>query len=154
MEKLRVINENESNNNEYMNFNNNLEENFEQGKTSIFQTLQNSIKEQNALLSNNNDLINNNFNNNNEQIIQEQNIDNNIINAHSISDNNLNNINNEHINFTKNYKEIDDLQIQVDKTKEKLMQFNSKFNMFDDELNSYIKSKLTNELFVYLNKLK
>ena len=152
--EFNINNENESNNNEYMNFNNNLEENFEQGKTSIFQTLQNSIKEQNALLSNNNDLINNNFNNNNEQIIQEQNIDNNIINDHSISDNNLNNINNEHINFTKNYKEIDDLQIQVDKTKEKLMQFNSKFNMFDDELNSYIKSKLTNELFVNLNKLK
>ena len=38
--EFNINNQNESNNNEYMNFNSNLEENFEQGKTSIFQTLQ------------------------------------------------------------------------------------------------------------------
>lgn len=54
----------------------------------------------------------------------------------------------------KNYKEIEELQQQVNKTMDKLKQLNIDKNEFEEDINSHIKNEVRNELLVYLNKIK
>ena len=56
--------------------------------------------------------------------------------------------------YQKKYKEIEELQNQVNKTMEKLKQLNMNFNEFENIINSYVKDEVKNELLIYLNKAK
>ena len=54
----------------------------------------------------------------------------------------------------KKYKEIEELQEQVNKTMEKLKQLNNSFNEFENNINGFVKDEVKNELLIYLNKVK
>ena len=54
----------------------------------------------------------------------------------------------------KKYKEIEELQEQVNKTMEKLKQLNNSFNEFENNINGFVKDEVKNDLLIYLNKVK
>jgi hypothetical protein len=67
---------------------------------------------------------------------------------------NIDLINIEKSKSENNYKEVEELQNQVNKTMEKLKLLNINVNEFKEEMDSFIKKEVKNELLVYLNKVK
>jgi hypothetical protein len=141
----------------------------EKKKPAFFQMLQESIKKQYLLLRKNkididnsinikekslnlNSIILNNINSMNEdETLKESQIKPNQNKRHSIL---FNYSNIENSKSQKNYKEIEELQQQVNKTMDKLKQLNIDKNEFEEDINSHIKNEVRNELLVYLNKIK
>ena len=141
----------------------------EKKKPAFFQMLQESIKKQYLLLRKNkididnsvnikekslnlNSIILNNINSMNEdETFKENQIKPNQNKRHSIL---FNYSNIENSKSQKNYKEIEELQQQVNKTMDKLKQLNIDKNEFEEDINSHIKNEVRNELLVYLNKIK
>ena len=141
----------------------------EKKKPAFFQMLQESIKKQYLLLRKNkididnsvnikekslnlNSIILNNINSINEdETFKESQIKPNQNKRHSIL---FNYSNIENSKSQKNYKEIEELQQQVNKTMDKLKQLNIDKNEFEEDINSHIKNEVRNELLVYLNKIK
>jgi hypothetical protein len=141
----------------------------EKKKPAFFQMLQESIKKQYLLLRKNkididnsvnikekslnlNSIILNNINSMNEdETFKESQIKPNQNKRHSIL---FNYSNIENSKSQKNYKEIEELQQQVNKTMDKLKQLNIDKNEFEEDINSHIKNEVRNELLVYLNKIK
>ena len=141
----------------------------EKKKPAFFQMLQESIKKQYLLLRKNkididnsinikekslnlNSIILNNINSMNEdETLKESQIKPNQNKRHSIL---FNYSNIENSKSQKNYKEIEELQQQVNKTMDKLKQLNIDKNEFEEDINSHIKNEVRNELLIYLNKIK
>ena len=67
---------------------------------------------------------------------------------------NIDVINIEKSKSENNYKEVEELQNQVNKTMEKLKLLNINVNEFKAEMDAFIKKEVKNELLVYLNKVK
>ena len=143
----------------------NGDEKIEKGKPSFFRLLQESMKKQYLLLKQNKNIIDNSIKKE-EQItnFDSYNI-NNMDEDKNIKDNNLLisgnkrhsvffNLHDEKMKSQKNYKEVEELQIQVNKTMEKLKQLNVNFNEFEKDVDSFIKKEVKDELLVYLNKIK
>ena len=108
-----------------------------------------NIKEKSLNL---NSIILNNINSMNEdEAFKENQIKPNQNKRHSIL---FNYSNIENSKSQKNYKEIEELQQQVNKTMDKLKQLNIDKNEFEEDINSHIKNEVRNELLVYLNKIK
>ena len=108
-----------------------------------------NIKEKSLNL---NSIILNNINSMNEdETFKENQIKPNQNKRHSIL---FNYSNIENSKSQKNYKEIEELQQQVNKTMDKLKQLNIDKNEFEEDINSHIKNEVRNELLVYLNKIK
>ena len=143
-------------------FNNNKGEEKGKEKPAFFKVLQESMKKQ-YIQMRKSSIIDNSFNSIDER---GNNINNmNIINFDE--ENKLNDINlfiEENLKkisslsndekYQKKYKEIEELQNQVNKTMEKLKQLNMNFNEFENIINSYVKDEVKNELLIYLNKAK
>ena len=143
----------------------NGDEKIEKGKPSFFRLLQESMKKQYLLLKQNKNIIDNSI----KKEEQTTNFDsyniNNMDEDKNIKDNNLLisgnkrhsvffNLHDEKMKSQKNYKEVEELQIQVNKTMEKLKQLNVNFNEFEKDVDSFIKKEVKDELLVYLNKIK
>ena len=148
---------------------NNREAKKEKKKPAFFKILQESIKKQFLLLKKNKNIIDNS-NNNVEKTINLESINiNNISNKdddkNMVENNKINNEKRRHSIFfdlanfeksksEKNYKELEELQKQVNKTMEKLKQLNLDYNEFEEDIESHIKNEIRNELLIYLNKVK
>ena len=135
-------------------------------KPAFFQVLQKSIQKHYLLLKNNKNNIDNSINKEGKDINLENMNINNIDEDRKFADNEM--LFNEKINTNKNidviniaksksennYKEVEELQNQVNKTMEKLKLLNINVNEFKEEMDSFIKKEVKNELLVYLNKVK
>ena len=136
----------------------------EKEKPSFYKMLQESMKKQYLLLKRKKSVIDNsinikekiinldsiNINNiNEEKDLNENSI---LVNENLNPENNFDLIKEEKSKSEKNYKEVEELQNQVNKTMEKLKKLNINFNEFEEDIDSYIKNEIKNELLVYLNK--
>ena len=143
----------------------NRDKNDEKEKPSFIKMLQDSMKKQYLLLKKNKNIIDNSINKEERTINMDSININNFEEENNFRDNNLLlgsnkrnsvffNLHDEKIKSQKNYKEVEELQNQVNKTMEKLKQLNINFNEFERDIDYFIKNEVKNELLVYLNKIK
>ena len=160
------INKNNDKENQF----NNKDEKNEKEKPAFFNILKESMKKQyiqmrkSSILSSF-DKQNNSINSNDEKAINFDSMNiNNIDDENNINDinifieanlkgNSIDNPSNDEIS-QKKYKEIEELQNQVNKTMEKLKQLNMNFNEIENNINSFVKEEVKKELQTYLDKVK
>ena len=104
-----------------------------------------SLENTNMDFMNNFDIINDeqNLYRNNREINDKQ--------RHSIF---FNIANYENAKSKKNYKDVEELQKQINKTMEKLKKLNINFNDFEKDIDSHIKNEVKKEFLIYLSKVK